>query len=291
MESTKCLVDAMTDLVNLPFPHPRRLPSEIDVRYTKSLIGHLDRKMEDLENDISKLQTQLQQIQHKRVNLASYICPLRRLPTELLSVIIGIYLKQYGEITIIASVCSRLREVALGMAGVWSNISLLNALQHTRHNNDPSLKYTGLVDPPYGSSHQGGIRCTTLEQLELVLERAGTSPLELSVSFPVEMGTLELIAARDSPIHSLTVIDDLEYSVTDFGLYKLDLGQLQNLRLQGLHWTRSIQIMDLALQSNCHKMTFDINYRSASLESFQHELMRRVVNIGITIGERKTPHL
>ncbi|PVG01772.1 hypothetical protein CPB86DRAFT_57876 [Serendipita vermifera] len=61
----------------------------------------------------------------------------------------------------------------------------------------------------------------------------------------------------------------------------LNFSQLQELQLRRLQWDQSRQIMDLALQSSCNKMTLDINYDSHSLELFQHELMQRVVNIGI----------
>ncbi|PVG01771.1 hypothetical protein CPB86DRAFT_57866 [Serendipita vermifera] len=139
-------MNKMTDLANLPFPHPRQFPTKDDIQHTNSIIEGLDRKIKGLESDISKLQTQLQQIQQKRVNYASYISPLRRLPTELLSTIVGIYLKQGGEITKIASVCSRLREVVLGMAGIWSNISLRD-MKPT-----PGYIALDLLDQYYGSS-------------------------------------------------------------------------------------------------------------------------------------------
>ncbi|CAG8700103.1 4243_t:CDS:2, partial [Acaulospora colombiana] len=267
-------------LASLPFPHPRQFPSEDDIRQTKLIIGQLDRKIEDLENDIKKLQTQLQQVQRKRTNYASYISPLRRLPTELLSMIIKIYLKEFGEITTIASVCSRLREVVLGMAGFWSNISLRDI--------EPKEggHYMRRINGRYGCSVEGGIQCTTLEQLELVLNRVGKSPLKLVVSWPVESGTLELLADRHCPIHTLVVLDKWNSAMWFSGFHNLNLDQLQELQLRKLRWDQSRPIMDLALGSNCNRMTLDINYGSPTLELFQHELMQRVVNLGIATGER-----
>jgi hypothetical protein len=117
----------MIDLANLPLPHPRQLPSGDDIRRSKSIIEQLDRNIEDLEQDIRQLQTRLQEVQHKRTNYASYISPLRRLPAEILSDIILKCLQNDMDITVMASISSRLREVALGMAGIWSNISLRGA--------------------------------------------------------------------------------------------------------------------------------------------------------------------
>ncbi|PVG01773.1 hypothetical protein CPB86DRAFT_57893 [Serendipita vermifera] len=271
-------MNKMTDLADLPFPHPRHFPSKDDIRHTKLIIGHLDRKIEDLESDISKLQAQLQQIQRTRVNYASYISPLRRLPTELLSVIIDIYLKQYGEITIIASVCSRLREVALGMAEVWSDIKLLE-LKSMR---DP--RYKLISGRHYGSSFEGGIQCSTLDQLALILARAGSASLKIFVSLPVEAGMVELIATQNCPIRSLIVLDKFNSMTSLSGFQNLNWDQLQELQLRRLRWDQSREIMDLALQSSCNSMTLDVNYGAPSLDLFKHALMKQVVNMGIATG-------
>jgi hypothetical protein len=114
----------MIDLMNLPFPHPRQLPSEDDIGRSKSIIEQLDRNIEDMEQDIRQLQTRIQEVQQKRTNYASYISPLRRLPAEILGEIIEICLQSGVHITVIAGICSRLREAVLGMAGIWSHISI-----------------------------------------------------------------------------------------------------------------------------------------------------------------------
>jgi hypothetical protein len=112
------------DLANLPFPHPRELPTGNDIRHSKKIIEQLDRKIEDLEQTIGRLQVQLQEVQRKRTNYASYISPLRRLPTEILSEIITIYVEDGEDILDVAGICSRLREVVLGMTAIWSDIKL-----------------------------------------------------------------------------------------------------------------------------------------------------------------------
>jgi hypothetical protein len=114
----------MVDLINLSLPHLRQLPNREDIQHSKSIIDQLDRTIEDLEQNIKQLQTQIQEAQQKRAKYVSYISPLRRLPTEILSEIINICVGDGVDVTIMASICSRLREVILGMAGIWNNISL-----------------------------------------------------------------------------------------------------------------------------------------------------------------------
>jgi hypothetical protein len=108
------------DLANLPFPHPRELPTGDDIRHSKTIIEQLDKKIEDIEQTIGRLQVQLQEVQQKRTNYASYISPLRRLPTEILSEIVTICLDDGRDILTVAGICGRLREVALGMTAVRS---------------------------------------------------------------------------------------------------------------------------------------------------------------------------
>jgi CII-binding regulator of phage lambda lysogenization HflD len=117
-------MSAMVDLINLSLPHPRQLPSREDIRHSKSIIDQLDQTIENLEQNIKQLQMQLQEAQRKRANYVSYISPLRRLPTEILSEIIDICIKGGVSVIKMASICTRMREVILGMAGIWRNISL-----------------------------------------------------------------------------------------------------------------------------------------------------------------------
>jgi hypothetical protein len=121
-------MSTITDWPNIPYPHPRQLPTEDDIRHSKSIIKKLD-------HDIRQLQTQLQEVQQKRANHLSYISPLRRLPTEILNEILRICLEDGGNVLEIAGICSRLREVVLGMTGIWSNITLYQA--HPDYPYDP----------------------------------------------------------------------------------------------------------------------------------------------------------
>jgi hypothetical protein len=281
-------MNAMADLTTLPFLDPRQLPSADDIRQARSTIKQLDQNMEDLEQNIGQLRRRVQELEQKRANYVSYISPLRRLPTEILREIVDICIETGMDVTVMAGICSRLREVVLGMAGIWSNISLRGA-------NYPLSGFR--FSKRYGSSiyasnwHefaeiiltclQHGIQCTTVEQLELILTRAGRASLKLEVFWPVEMGTLELISSQDCLIRSLRIVDDPNMPFTISSFENLNLSQLQILTLAKLQSNQYAGIMDLALQSNCRCMTLDINYGCLTLDFFKHELLQRVIDMGI----------
>jgi hypothetical protein len=115
----------MADLANLPCPHLRtQFPTNEEVLLGDSVIKELDQDIELLQVELIGLQTRLESLQRKRANYASYFSPLRRLPTEILREIIIICIDQGINITTIAGLNARLRNAALGVATLWSKISL-----------------------------------------------------------------------------------------------------------------------------------------------------------------------
>jgi hypothetical protein len=124
-----------------------------------------------------------------------------------------------------------------------------------------------------------------MEQLALILTRAGSAPLKLLVSWPVEIGTLELISSQNTPIHSLVVVNNPDTPLTISSFQNLNLSQLQELRLGGLPCEQSRGLMDLALQSSSRNMTFNFNAQVPTPDLFRHELIQRVVSMGISTGQ------
>jgi hypothetical protein len=106
----------------LPFPHPSRLPSVEDIQLHKATIKQLDQEIYVIKRQIDVLQTQLRNLQQKRANHASYIAPLRRLPTELLRYIVEICWESGIDMTVLLEMCSRVRQVVIGLSKVWSKI-------------------------------------------------------------------------------------------------------------------------------------------------------------------------
>jgi hypothetical protein len=96
------------------------------------------------------------------------------------------------------------------------------------------------------------------------------------------MGTLELISSHDCLIHSLVVANSFD---TPSVFQNLNLSQLQGLKVSSLTWDQSRGIMDLALQSSSRNMTFDLNGQLPTPDLLRHELIQRVVNMGISTGQ------
>jgi hypothetical protein len=115
----------MADLAELPCPHPRgKFPTQEEILLSKPVIEALDQDIKVLQVEMKSLKKRLESLQRKRANYASYVSPLRRLPTEILSEIIRICVDDGVDITTIAGLSARLRKTALGMATMWSKVSL-----------------------------------------------------------------------------------------------------------------------------------------------------------------------
>jgi hypothetical protein len=161
----------MADLANLPCPHPReQFPTKEEVLLGKSVIKELDRDIDLLQVEISRLQNQLESLQGRRANYASYMSPLRRLPTEILREIVSICVDQGIDILTIAGLNARFRDVALGMATLWSKISLRPDEIHLEYEKESREccfhcsrdKYRRICRHCYGSEGVGLLSCKRL---------------------------------------------------------------------------------------------------------------------------------
>jgi hypothetical protein len=134
---------------------------------------------------------------------------------------------------------------------------------------------------------QGRIRCKTLEQLALVLKRAGSASLQLDVSWPMEIEMLELISSQNCLIRSLVLY--IQYGTTiPFPISTVrnfNFSQLQKLDIRNTVWDESRELLDLALQSNCTSMTLDVCYGVPILDLFKHELLHQITDIGVWIRQ------
>ncbi|PVF90897.1 hypothetical protein CPB86DRAFT_659800, partial [Serendipita vermifera] len=93
----------------------RLLPTTEKIQDSRHVIERID-------EEITKLEAQLQALRLKRELYASYISPLRRLPTEILTNIVDLALKDGSSVTVLTQVCSRLRYIVLGTPRFWSSI-------------------------------------------------------------------------------------------------------------------------------------------------------------------------
>jgi hypothetical protein len=121
----------MNDSESLPFPHPRHCPTVAEISFSKKLTQDLDREIAEIEEEISDIQKRLQllqgrikPLQRKRDNHASYISPFRRLPTEIIRIIVHMCLGGGVKLGVMTQICGTIRDIVTGMSDIWSRITL-----------------------------------------------------------------------------------------------------------------------------------------------------------------------
>jgi hypothetical protein len=105
--------------------------------------------------------------------------------------------------------------------------------------------------------------------------------LKLRIRWPLVKGTLELISSRNCRIRSLRIFHEGTTPFTTSSFRNLNLNELQSIGFQRLPWDQCRDIMDLALQSNCRSMTFDLYCGTPNPNLFKHGLIQQVIDIGI----------
>jgi hypothetical protein len=114
----------LENLANLPIPHPKQLPTAVEIQYSTMIINDMDESIGNLKTKIHELQVRLQGLQRKRENYASYIAPFRRLPAEILSEIVRMGLYDGGYILDLAHINSQFRDAVFGTRSIWRHIRL-----------------------------------------------------------------------------------------------------------------------------------------------------------------------
>jgi hypothetical protein len=111
----------MANIPSLSILAARLLPTADEVHYGEQVIGAIDQ-------EIIKLELQIQDLRRKKGVYASWMSPFRRLPTEILREILGMALKEGEKPTTITRICSRLRYIAFGISQFWNEIRLREPL-------------------------------------------------------------------------------------------------------------------------------------------------------------------
>ncbi|PVF94871.1 hypothetical protein CPB86DRAFT_626001 [Serendipita vermifera] len=114
----------MANFLDLPYPHPKRLPTSAEVSQCKAAIEDLDQAMRRVLEQIYDLKVQLRSIARKRGNYLSFITSFRRLPVEILSNIALLCLNNGTSITILTSINSHFRDTIIGMPSLWRAVYL-----------------------------------------------------------------------------------------------------------------------------------------------------------------------
>jgi hypothetical protein len=111
-----------------------------------------------------------------------------------------------------------------------------------------------------------------------VLENAAAGPLDLLISWPVKLGTLELIASRQCPISLLTMLNTMDMDIDWDRFQNFNLDSLEHLRPGSLGDYDMDHFLDLPLHSKCKELTLELesNSEASIYEFFDHPLLQRV---------------
>jgi hypothetical protein len=120
----------MASILDLPFPHPRKLPTDAEVHQCKTIIAEIGRGIRDIEAEIENLKRRIGKLNRKRSNYNSYIAPFRRLPIEILGEIAILCTTNGDSITKMTSIHSSLRDAIIGMPSLWRYICLTAGSGH-----------------------------------------------------------------------------------------------------------------------------------------------------------------
>jgi hypothetical protein len=119
------------------------------------------------------------------------------------------------------------------------------------------------------------VYCSTIEHLDLVLNRAGRIPLDLYIDGMYQedrLGMLELISSRNYSIRSLTV-DQLTPLTRNFAhqiIDKLNINALKDLSLIENSQNQATEILNLVTQLDQDLITIKIHSGWTDLVSLLH---------------------
>jgi hypothetical protein len=111
--------------------------------------------------------------------------------------------------------------------------------------------------------------------------------LDLDVQWPVEQGTLELIALRNHPIRSISVLRRSKQRFTIRRFKALNVKQLNRLIISNVNWDETKGLMNLALQSTCSKIVLEMHNGMPCLSPLRHKIMERVEHLELSAGEQR----
>jgi hypothetical protein len=106
-----------TSSMILSYPHPRCCPTRDEVIASKI-------KIEEINEEISRLTKRIQDLHLERENHVSYISPLRRLPLDVLMEIICTCIDTGIRRDILGRICGTLRDAFIEMPTLWNKIRI-----------------------------------------------------------------------------------------------------------------------------------------------------------------------
>jgi hypothetical protein len=106
-------------------PHPRRLPSALEIEETHATVLQLDAEISHLQSQISLLRDRVHKLEVERSQRVSFVAPFRRLPPEILVRIVELCINAGDPASILNSVSSSMRNAVNGMKVLWGTIHIV----------------------------------------------------------------------------------------------------------------------------------------------------------------------
>ncbi|PVF96381.1 hypothetical protein CPB86DRAFT_798939 [Serendipita vermifera] len=251
LSSTKQHLDRDLETWN---PHPRHVPTELEVQSTQALIQRDEELLRDLRLQLARLESltaelneQVERVQRTRLNKVAFISPCRRIPFEILGEIFALAIdNDLQSLHVVKSVCRRWRDVVSHTSKLWNHlrISLMDHTQRFKW----SKRSTGRWQ-----------RANTAIRLRDCLERAGDTD-ELHIHLSV------LNAPREVAKDDEEMMDLLRKTLPRWNTVTLHLNRRENV-LEGFdQWTslRSLSVTFLRqVSTTSFEPLFDSIDRSA----------------------------
>ncbi|PVF91259.1 hypothetical protein CPB86DRAFT_830673 [Serendipita vermifera] len=182
--------------MDISYPHPRRLPTDDEIKHCLSVIEDLNEGIALLREEISNIQIQLASLEESRVNHLSFISPIRCLPPELIGEICKICVETGTSPLVLNQVCGRFRDVVNDTSELWSRIHLTDNRMETHQRVEKHKSWQTL---------QFSLKCGEPKLADLIFQRAKSAPIEMVWELPFTFKFLDLIQPHADRIISLTL--------------------------------------------------------------------------------------
>jgi hypothetical protein len=111
--------------MELSTPHPRRVPTTIEIQHCVTTVGNLNAEIGDLQDQSEKVQRRLRTLERQRLNHLSFMSPLRCLPPEIIIEVCKACIDAGITPFLLSRICGRFCDVILNAKVLWSHIHVL----------------------------------------------------------------------------------------------------------------------------------------------------------------------
>jgi hypothetical protein len=113
--------------MELSTPHPRRVPTTIEIQHCVKAVGDLNAEIGNLKDQSEEIQQKLKTLECQRLNHLSFMGPLRCLPPEIITEVCKACIDAGISPFLLSRICGRFRDVVLNTKVLWSHIHVLRS--------------------------------------------------------------------------------------------------------------------------------------------------------------------